>query len=92
MQLVNLYMPGTLVTRVGEALCDALPRSGYALCKGNLEAPVLYELPLPAAHLRSGPILLRSAVLTGRQRRHPRHPRSSEPSRYRNCARPARTG
>lgn len=63
-QVVELNMPGTFVVTVGDALRHVLLRSGYALCNGDLETQALYELPLPAAHLRLGPMLLRSALLT----------------------------
>src|SRR3546814_8427606 len=48
---------------VGDAMRHVLLRSGYRLCDAA-EAATLYALPLPAAHLRLGPLLLRDALLT----------------------------
>ena len=48
---------------VGDAMRHVLLRSGYRLCDAP-EAATLYALPLPAAHLRLGPLMLRDALLT----------------------------
>jgi type IV pili sensor histidine kinase/response regulator len=40
-----------------------LLRSGYRLCDGA-DSEALLGLPLPAAHYRLGPMLLRDALLT----------------------------
>ncbi|CAB3647936.1 PilL N-terminal domain-containing protein [Achromobacter pestifer] len=62
-QIIDVTMPDTSRADVGEALRYALLRSGYRLCD-RADAAALYALPLPAAHLRLGPILLRDALLT----------------------------
>lgn len=62
-QIVEVSIPPTLDTSVGEALRHVLQRSGYRLCEAR-EAETLYALPLPAAHLRLGPMSLRHALLT----------------------------
>jgi type IV pili sensor histidine kinase/response regulator len=62
-QIVEVSIPPTLDTNVGDALRHVLQRSGYRLCDER-DAVVLYDLPLPAAHLRLGPMTLRNALLT----------------------------
>jgi type IV pili sensor histidine kinase/response regulator len=62
-QIVEVSIPPTLDANVGEALRHLLQRSGYRLCDER-DAAVLYALPLPASHLRLGPMSLRSALLT----------------------------
>lgn len=62
-QIVDARLPLTVDTTVGDALNYILLRSGYRLCaKGD--AALLYVLPLPAAHMRLGPMTLREALLT----------------------------
>ncbi|MDU0574622.1 PilL N-terminal domain-containing protein [Pseudomonas aeruginosa] len=61
-QAVEITIPPTLNATVGDAMRHVLLRSGYRLCDGT-EAAVLYALPLPAAHLHLGPLLLRDALL-----------------------------
>jgi len=65
-QAVDVSIPPMLDASVGDAMRHVLLRSGYRLCDGT-EAAALYALPLPAAHLHLGPLLLRDAllVLTG---------------------------
>lgn len=62
-QVVEITIPPALDTTVGDAMRHVLQRSGYRLCDGS-EAATLYALPLPAAHLRLGPLVLRDALLT----------------------------
>ncbi|WP_051092247.1 PFGI-1 class ICE element type IV pilus protein PilL2 [Aromatoleum toluclasticum] len=60
-QTVEVSVPPTLDANVGDAMRHVLLRSGYRLCDA---AAALYALPLPAAHLRLGPLVLRDALLT----------------------------
>jgi len=64
LQIIDVSMPATLPATVGEALRYVLLRSGYTLCEAGSDAAVFHDLPLPAAHLRLGPLLLRDALLT----------------------------
>ncbi|MGB7420900.1 MAG: PilL N-terminal domain-containing protein [Comamonas sp.] len=61
-QAVEITIPPTLDATVGDAMRHVLLRSGYRLCDGT-EAAALYALPVPAAHLHLGPLLLRDALL-----------------------------
>ncbi len=61
-QIVEIMIPPTLGATVGDALHHVLLRSGYRLCD-SAEAGILYQLPLPAAHLHLGPLTLRDALL-----------------------------
>ena len=63
LQVIDVSMPATLPATVGEALRYVLLRSGYTLCEAGSDAAVFHDLPLPAAHLRLGPLLLRDALL-----------------------------
>jgi type IV pili sensor histidine kinase/response regulator len=62
-QIVEVSMPPALDMSVGDALRHVLRRSGYRLCETG-EAATLYALPLPAAHLHLGPLMLRHALST----------------------------
>lgn len=62
-QAVEVSIPPMLDASVGDAMRHVLLRSGYRLCDAD-EAATLYALPLPAAHLRLGPLMLRDALLT----------------------------
>lgn len=62
-QAVEVSIPPMLDASVGDAMRHVLLRSGYRLCDAA-EATTLYALPLPAAHLRLGPLMLRDALLT----------------------------
>lgn len=62
-QVVEVMIPPNLDTNVGDALRHVLRRSGYRLCD-TADATALYALPLPAAHLHLGPLILRDALLT----------------------------
>ena len=61
-QVIEILIPPTLDASVGDALRHVLLRTGYRLCDAT-EATALYALPLPAAHLRLGPLPLRDALL-----------------------------
>jgi conjugative transfer region protein (TIGR03748 family) len=61
-QVIEISIPPTLDASVGDALRHVLLRTGYRLCDAP-EATALYALPLPAAHLRLGPLPLRDALL-----------------------------
>lgn len=62
-QAVEVSIPPMPDASVGDAMRHVLLRSGYRLCD-TAEAATLYALPLPAAHLRLGPLMLRDALLT----------------------------
>ncbi|MBG7338531.1 PilL N-terminal domain-containing protein [Pseudomonas aeruginosa] len=62
LQVVDVDIPGTLGATVGDALRHLVLRSGYRLC--DEQSADLLALPLPAAHYRLGPVLLRDALLT----------------------------
>lgn len=62
LQVVDVEIPGTLGATVGDALRHLVLRSGYRLC--DEQSADLLALPLPAAHYRLGPVLLRDALLT----------------------------
>lgn len=62
-QVVDVVIPANLDINVGDALRHVLRRSGYRLCD-TADATALYALPLPAAHLHLGPLILRDALLT----------------------------
>lgn len=62
-QVVEVVIPPSLDANVGDAMRHVLRRSGYRLCD-TADAAALYALPLPAAHLHLGPLMLRDALLT----------------------------
>ncbi|KSF66368.1 PilL N-terminal domain-containing protein [Pseudomonas aeruginosa] len=62
-QVIDISIPTTADATLGDAMRHVLLRSGYRLCDAA-EAATLYALPLPAAHLRLGPLMLRDALLT----------------------------
>lgn len=61
-QVVEIAIPPTFDASVGDAMRHVLRRTGYHLCDAD-DATALYALPLPAAHLRLGPLVLRDALL-----------------------------
>lgn len=63
LQVIEVNLPDTVQATVGDALNHVLRRSGYRLCSGP-ETDALDALPLPAAHYRIGPMVLRDALLT----------------------------
>jgi conjugative transfer region protein (TIGR03748 family) len=62
-QVIEVSVPPSLDATVGDGLRHVLLRTGYRLCE-TAEATALYALPLPAAHLHLGPLLLRDALVT----------------------------
>lgn len=62
-QVVDVTMPPTLAATVGAAMRHVLLDTGYQLCD-SLDALLLFGLPLPAAHLHLGPLMLRDALQT----------------------------
>lgn len=62
-QIVEVTIPPSFDTSVGDALQHVLLRSGFRQCDST-DAAVLYALPLPAAHLHLGPLALRDVLLT----------------------------
>ena len=61
-QVIEISIPRTLDASVVDALRHVLLRTGYRLCDAP-DAASLFTLPLPAAHLRLGPLPLRDALL-----------------------------
>ena len=61
-QVIEVAIPPSFDASVGDALRHVLLRTGYRLCDAADAAP-LFALPLPAAHLRLGPLPLRDALL-----------------------------
>lgn len=61
-QIIDLRIPGTAATTVGDAMRYVLRRSGYQLCKGDLALATLWTRPLPAAHLQLGPLPLNQTL------------------------------
>ncbi|MBP7654948.1 PFGI-1 class ICE element type IV pilus protein PilL2 [Pseudomonas aeruginosa] len=64
LQVVDVVLPEDVRATVGDGLRHVLMRSGYQLCETAHAVIELYSLPLPAAHLRLGPLTLRDALLT----------------------------
>lgn len=62
-QVIEVAIPPTLDASVGDALRHVVLRTGHRLCN-TTDAAALYALPLPAAHLRLGPVPLRDALQT----------------------------
>lgn len=62
-QVVEVAIPPTFDATVGDAMSHVLRRTGYRLCD-TADVANLYGLPLPAAHLHLGPLVLRDALLT----------------------------
>lgn len=62
-QVVQISIAEGRRRTVGDALRQLLSRSGYKLCAAG-DAATLSALPLPAAHHRLGPLMLRDALLT----------------------------
>lgn len=63
-QVIDVTIPESSRTTVGDGLRHVLKRSGYQLCESAPAADELYSLPLPAAHQQLGPMTLRDALLT----------------------------
>ncbi len=64
LQIVDVTVPENARASVGDGLRHVLKRSGYRLSQATLATSEFYALPLPAAHLRLGPMTLRDALLT----------------------------
>lgn len=64
LQVVDIDLPSAWSVTVGDALRYVLLRSGYRLCDSTPQTAALFNLPLPAAHLSLGPIVLRDALQT----------------------------
>ncbi|MHC8334094.1 PFGI-1 class ICE element type IV pilus protein PilL2 [Pseudomonas sp. LB3P25] len=64
LQVVDIDLPSAWSVSVGDALRYVLLRSGYRLCASTPQIEVLFKLPLPAAHMSLGPIVLRDALQT----------------------------
>lgn len=63
-QFIEINLPGAWAVSVEDALRYVLLRSGYQLCTLQGDASSLAQLPLPAAHLRLGPLSLHDSLLT----------------------------
>lgn len=61
-QIIELRIPATNATTVGDAMRYVLRRSGYQLCEGDPALASLWALPLPAAHLQLGPLPLNQTL------------------------------
>lgn len=64
LQIIYVTMPENARASVGDGLRHVLKRSGYRLSQTTPATSEFYALPLPAAHLRLGPMTLRDALLT----------------------------
>lgn len=63
-QVVDITLPSGWDLTVGDAVRYVLRFSGYQLGEHCPKSSVLYELPLPAAHFRLGPMSLQDALKT----------------------------
>ena len=61
-QIIDLRIPATAATTVGDAMRYVLRHSGYQLCEGDPTLASLWALPLPAAHLQLGPLPLNQTL------------------------------
>lgn len=61
-QIINLRIPASASTTVGDAMRYVLRHSGYRLCEGDPALATLWALPLPAAHLQLGPLPLNQTL------------------------------
>lgn len=64
LQVIDITLPPSTQTTVGDGLQYLLRHSGYRLCADEAAGSVLYAQPLPAAHMHLGPLTLRDALLT----------------------------
>lgn len=64
LQVIDIDLPGNWSISVADALRYVLLRSGYRLCDRTPENAALFALPLPAPHLKLGPVQLRDALQT----------------------------
>lgn len=64
-QVIEVSIPQSLErATVGDAMRHVLRHSGFRLCTASPAKDALFGLPLPAAHHRLGPLILREALLT----------------------------
>jgi len=63
-QIVDISLPQSIDTTVGDALHIVLQHTGYQLCEPTPVALPLYALPLPAVHWQLGPLTLSDALQT----------------------------
>ena len=61
-QIIDLRIPASASTTVGNAMHYVLRHSGYRLCEGDPALATLWALPLPAAHLQLGPLPLNQTL------------------------------
>ena len=61
-QIIDLRIPASASTTVGDAMHYVLRHSGYRLCEGDPALATLWTLPLPAAHLQLGPLPLNQTL------------------------------
>ena len=61
-QIIDLRIPASASTTVGDAMRYVLRYSGYRLCEGDPALATLWTLPLPAAHLQLGPLPLNQTL------------------------------
>ncbi|HCN61906.1 MAG TPA: integrating conjugative element protein pill, pfgi-1 [Pseudomonas sp.] len=61
-QIIDLRIPASASTTVGDAMRYVLRYSGYRLCEGDPALATLWALPLPAAHLQLGPLPLNQTL------------------------------
>lgn len=62
LQIIDLRIPASAATTVGDAMRYVLRRSGYQLCESDPALASLWALPLPAAHWRLGPLPLNQTL------------------------------
>ncbi|MCU7247280.1 PilL N-terminal domain-containing protein [Pseudomonas koreensis] len=62
LQVIDIDIPSAWVISVEEAMHYVLLRTGFRLCERTSANAALFVLPLPAAHLKLGPIVLREAL------------------------------
>lgn len=61
-QIIDLRIPATTTTKVGEAMRYVLQGSGYRLCADDPPLSTVFALPLPAAHWKLGPLPLNQTL------------------------------
>lgn len=61
-QIIDLRIPASTSTTVGDAMRYVLRQSGYRLCEGDPALATLWALSLPAAHLQLGPLPLNQTL------------------------------
>jgi len=64
LQVVEVALPQGVQATVSDGLWHVLKCSGWRLCEEVAAVMELDALPLPAAHLHLGPMMLRDALLT----------------------------